>query len=138
MKSALANVKEKELSEVARRLEKSARDGNVEFIMSETPAFLHSLRALVEELASKVEKSVIEAADEDQPYLLEKLSLIKAACETYNKKNAREAIKNLQERVWSQETRELLDTISELLLHSDFGEIVVCVDRFLEKTGSAD
>ena len=50
MKSALLNLGKMYLSAVALRLERSARDGSTEVLVSETPAFISSLRTLLGEL----------------------------------------------------------------------------------------
>ena len=135
MKSALANIGKMELSAVALKLEVSGRDGDTEVIKNETPGFIASLRALVEELAPKKEKSAEDesaAVVEDLPYLREKLLAIKAACEEYDEKTADDAISELKNKTWSQKTKDLLDGISENLLHSDFDLIVEMADKFLE------
>ena len=130
MKSALANIKKMELSAVALKLETSARDGNIELIASETPAFLNSLKTLVEELQPKESESADGANGEDRAYLLGKLSSLKAACEAFGKKAAREIVAELKEKARSQRTKELTEAISEKLLHSDFEEIIAIVDKF--------
>ena len=51
MKGALANVGKKDLSAVALKLEHYAREGSLEQIKAETPAFISALRAFVESIA---------------------------------------------------------------------------------------
>ena len=132
MKSALANIGKMELSAAALKLEASARKGDIGVISSETPAFLSSLRTLVDSLTPKEETTEVVTTDTDQAYLREKLLEVKAACETYNKKNARELIQALREKAWEPPTRKLLETIAEKLLHSDFDEVVICIEKFME------
>jgi CheY-like chemotaxis protein len=67
MKGALANIGKTELSEKARKLETSVRDGDWESVLSETPAFLNSLRGLVEELTPDADPSDVEKRNEDFP-----------------------------------------------------------------------
>ncbi|MCL2479702.1 MAG: ATP-binding protein, partial [Treponema sp.] len=47
IKSALANIGEKELSAFALKLEQAGKQSNIDMIKGETPAFLEALRALV-------------------------------------------------------------------------------------------
>jgi CheY-like chemotaxis protein len=131
MKSALANIGRMGLSSIALKLEMSGRNGNKEVILSETVTFLGLLRALLEELTPKEETTGCETEDEDRAYLLEKLKAIKAACEGYDEKTVDKIIAELREKPWSRPTKELLNTIAEHLLHSDFDELVVVVDSFM-------
>jgi CheY-like chemotaxis protein/HPt (histidine-containing phosphotransfer) domain-containing protein len=141
MKSALANIGKMDLSAVALKLEQLGRNNNIEVITSETPAFLSVLRAFVDEIAphkkneENEEKTGGETADEDRPYLREKLLAIKAACEEYDKNAADDALAELRKKMWSEPTRKLMDAISEHLLHSDFDEVVDAVDKFMEHAG---
>jgi HPt (histidine-containing phosphotransfer) domain-containing protein len=133
IKTALANIGKSELSAFAFKLEVAGRNKNTGIMSSETPAFLNSLRALVEELTPKTEKADSETMDSDRPYLLKKLLEVKAACGEYNEIIANDIITELREKVWAQATKELLGTIAEHLLHSDFDEIVDVVEKFMDK-----
>ena len=133
MKSALANIGNMELSAVALKLETSGRDGDVGVISSETPEFLDSLRALTERLKPKDDEEGAVAEDEDASDLREKLLEVKSACEAYNKKVARDLIKGLRDRTWSRPVKELLETIAESLLHSEFDAIADAVEDYLQK-----
>ena len=130
MKSALANIGKSELSAIASKLETAARDGDIELMKPETMAFTESLRAVVNDLTAKEETKNSETADENKPYLYEKLLAIKAACEDYDVKTLNDAIIQLREKSWSKSTNNLLAAISRYLLNSDFGEIVDVVDKY--------
>ena len=139
MKSALANIKEMELSGVAMKLEAAGREKRFEIIMEETPAFLASLRAFAEKLVpgrGEDDAGGSPAADEDPAFLREKLLTIKAACEEYDEGALEAALSDLKEKAWSQKTNGLLDAIAEHLLHSDFDEIVESIGHFLEQTSA--
>ena len=130
MKSALANIGKMELAAVALKLEKSGKNGDTETIKNETPAFLDSLRDVIECLTLKSETADDEAADdEDSSYLREKLSAIKAACERYDEKSADIILAEMREKTWSRPTKEILKKISGYLLHSDFDEVLKAVDK---------
>ena len=130
MKSALANIKETELSAAALRLEAAGRDENFEIVAAETPGFLRSLSNFVDQLATISENTVIEASDGDQLILNEMLQTIRSACEEYDEITAEEALSELQGSSWPDPARQLLNTIAEYLLHSDFDEIVETIEKW--------
>jgi CheY-like chemotaxis protein len=124
MKSALANIGETRLSAVAFKLEQAGRAGDLAIMMTETPAFLDALRETIEKNISKEDDAdaAKEDSEGDRVYLIEKLLTIQKACEEYNEIAANAALAELGQRKWARSTKELLDTISEYLLHSDFEE----------------
>ena len=137
MKSALANIGRMELSAAAMKLEVSGRSGDTAVIASELPVFIDSLRALVEELSPKNEtessdKEPDSAVTEDVSFLREKLSAIKASCEEYDEATIEKLLAELSEKTWAEPSKELLNSISEHLLHSDFDEIVNIINKYLE------
>jgi HPt (histidine-containing phosphotransfer) domain-containing protein len=132
MKSALANIRENELSVFAGKLEEAGRKRNITEISKETPVFLSALRTVIEKIklnkdsADSTDSADSEAAgnilSDDRIYLLEKLSLIRQSCAEYNKKTAKDALAQLQQKKWPRPVNELLDTLAEHLLHSNFTE----------------
>ena len=131
LKSALANIGQMELSAVALKLEMTARDGNTEVISSETPAFLSSLRTLVDRLMPKEDIAGDTHAEEDVVFLREKLLAVKDASAAYSKRDAKNLMAELKDKKWQKSTKELLDDISEHLLHSDFDEVMTLIDNFI-------
>jgi hypothetical protein len=133
MKSALANIGEKELSSTAFRLEQAGRENNVHVILSETNEFLEKLSRIIMEIKLKVEENEIIEDSEDALILLnEKLEIIKDACSAMDKKAAKNALNKLRENSWSHKTKELLDLISEHLLHSEFDEASVLIEKHIK------
>jgi HPt (histidine-containing phosphotransfer) domain-containing protein len=132
MKSALANMGKMDLSAVALKLEAAGREGKLDIVISETPAFLSSLRDYAEELKPKDEGSSGEISDENKTLLREKLIEIKAACEDYDEDTADKALVELRNTSWPQPVKDLLGTVEEQLLHSDFDEIVDNIEKFME------
>ena len=131
IKSALANVGNLELSSVARRLEQLGRAGDTGRILSETPAFVSSLKAYVKEIAPRRGGGGDAAvSEEDILFLREKLLAIKAAGEEYDTDVAEAALEDLRSFSWPRRTDALLDSLSEMLLHSDFDIIAEAVDKF--------
>jgi len=132
IKSALANIGEIEMSATALKLELAGREGKLEILRAETSAFLSLLKAFVEKLKPRDETAGGgDCADEDKPYLIEKLVLIKKACAVYDKKAANEALAELRKMEWSRRTQNLLGKIAEQLLHSDFDEIKAAINDFI-------
>ncbi|MCL1959954.1 MAG: ATP-binding protein [Spirochaetes bacterium] len=122
MKSALANIGETELSSAARRLEDAGRNKNIDIMIYETPAFLKSLRTVIEKIKPKENYLNSEDINDDSAYLFEKLAAIQRACAEYNKKAAKTALAELQKKTWSRPVGKLLDAIAGHLLHSEFKE----------------
>jgi len=119
MKSALANVGESELSTEALKLEQIGREKNIDLILSSIPAFVKDLNKVIEKL-SPDEEDLNENVD--LAFLQEKLDTIQRACESFDKKTAKEALSELKKRSHSKEIKDLLSKIAEHLLHSEFEE----------------
>ena len=135
MKGALANIGQTDLSAVAAKLETAGREGKFEIISSETSAFLCSLQAYIEEITTRKEASAGVKRNEDKAFLGDQLLAIIAACAVYDATTAHEALAELGNKTWSQQTKELLDIISDQLLHSDFNEIINGINQYIKKTG---
>jgi PAS domain S-box-containing protein len=130
LKSALANIGETKISGFASELEDAGREGNVAFIAERTSAFLSELRALVDKLKSGAEEYG-DVSDEDKAYLHKMLLVVKEACAVYDKKAAKSALAELKQKPLPKKYGELLDTIAEHLLHSDFNEAETACDVYL-------
>jgi len=132
VKSALANMGRLDLSATALRLEMLGRDDNIDALLTDTPGFINSLRDYVDKLKPQDEAPAADAADDDTGLLREKLIIVKSACEEYDEYSSGEALAELSEKTWSPQPREMLDSIAEKLLHSDFDEIVELISAYLE------
>jgi PAS domain S-box-containing protein len=123
LKSALANIGETKLSDFARELEAAGKNKNTAFISEKTKNFLEELRVVVGKLKSISGKhGTGEILNEDMEHLRKTLLLIKDACAAYNVNEATVALKELKQKPWPSPYGELIDTISEHLLRSDFDE----------------
>jgi len=132
-KSSLANIGRLDLSATALKLEQAGRAGDIEVIVSETPAFLDALRTLTAALENEAENAE-GRKEEDTAYLHEKLLLVKTACSQYDENTADELIVLLKQKAWTPPIKELLSEISGHLLHSDFDEVADAIDEFLRCT----
>jgi len=118
MKSALANINEKETSNLAAELENAGKEQNKNKIEAEAPAFIAKLKDII----AKIDEAADQGADADEnpAYLQEQLQIISVACEVYDVESIETALENLKKMKWTKETREFIDKISEYLLFSDF------------------
>jgi len=117
VKSSLGNIGQPVLSEAAYVLEQAGRDEDTGLIVAESPGFLSDLIALLEKIESERED---EAEGDDPEDLQDKLLLIKKMCGDYNRKGALEVISGIKN--CSAETRKVLESVKEHVLHSDFEE----------------
>jgi signal transduction histidine kinase/CheY-like chemotaxis protein len=125
MKSALANVGENELSGEASQLEQAGRDKNIDLILSSIPQFIEGLNKVIEKFSPGEEEgasgeSGVETAD--LAFLQEKLNAIQAACASYDKKSAKDALSELKKLNYNRQIKDQLSAIAEHLLHSEFDE----------------
>ena len=131
MKSALANIGKIELSNTAQSLEQAGREKNMDFILSETPNFINELRTIVEELKPKDSNVIIEDSKESLALLQERLEIISEACSLFDKKTAKDNLNELREKMWSNKIKDMLNSISEHLLHSEFDDAAALIDSYL-------
>jgi len=131
MKSALANIGEQELSSVAHRMEQAGREKDKNVITTEINGFIEKLKAVIEKNKPK-ENNAVEDTEEALALLREKLLVIQKACTAYNKKAAKDALNKLREKTWASNTRKLIDSISEYLLHSEFDDAAAIIDNYIK------
>ncbi|MDR0303816.1 MAG: response regulator [Chitinispirillales bacterium] len=139
MKSALANIGEKEMSASAFALENAGRNGDREFIAANSNKFIDSLLSLIERLSPTRDETDDEAdtdTTEDIEYLIEQLSTVKTACENYDDTAAYATLDLLKEKLWKKETCVALEEIRDaLFLHSDFDDAVERIDKMKVQRG---
>ena len=134
MKSALANIGEQDLSAEAKELEQAGREQNIEFMLAKLPGFLERLSAVKKKLQAKNNANETKSSEDSDISLLKaKLLEIQAACAEYKKKDAKKALTELMERQWQALTKELLCSIDEKLLHSEFEKIIDDISNFFKQ-----
>jgi CheY-like chemotaxis protein len=119
MQDALMNIDETELSNVAQKLEQAVQKRDFALIITETPAFINSLRKMAEKLSAK---SGNEPEDEDLAFLHEKLQIVQTACEARDKQTSKSVLVELKHKTWSRLTKDLLNSIIEQVLKDNFEE----------------
>jgi CheY-like chemotaxis protein len=129
MKNVLANIKEAELSAVARKLEQAGNERNMELITEETPAFVTALKSLIDKYRPADNDAAAETSAEDMVYLRDKLLAIKTACEAFDVSAAKKALDELRQKSWPHYVNETLDEISVHLLHSAFKKAAAAAEN---------
>jgi len=135
MKTALANVGEIELSALAERLEQAGWRNETDVISSETSDFISKLRATVIRFTPPEESAEsLAAEDGDYTFLRQQLSVIKEACDIFDKKKAKDAVAVLRQKKWLPEINELLSEVAEKLLSGDLESVENIINLIVKKT----
>jgi CheY-like chemotaxis protein len=134
LKSALANIDKD--PETAKKLEAAASANDMETVYSHTPDFIKYVDAVMTELAPP---EICETTTDSNLELLKsQLNIISYACELYDKKTARNALKILNNENWSKETTAFLSELEAKLLRSEFEEIIEMVNNLMYKKGGGN
>jgi len=122
MKSALANIGEKDASLMAASLEKAGKSGDMEFISANTNGFIQTLEALISKFSTaENDKANDDSITEDTAYLSELMQILKTACENYEVDKAYAILDELNKKQWKSSTIKLLEDIHDaLFISSDF------------------
>ena len=134
MKSALANIGEKQLSYAALGLEHAGENGETSVIAKETSGFMNMLRSLLEKIRlSKTDgmSSSAEISSEDKDFLRDKLNSIKTACEKLELKDAKAALGELNQKTWPGKINDIINEISMNLLRGEYPKVVSVVDKMM-------
>jgi len=121
MKSALYNIGRMQLSDEASKLEQAGRKNDLKTIADDTPSFIEHLTEVVKQL-ERDDVSLVHQDEEDILFLQEQMRIIYDACESFEINEAKKAVKELFNKNYSKEIKEILHDISEHLLSSDFDE----------------
>ena len=133
MKSALANVGEKELSACAAKLEQAGREKDTDMISAHTPIFLDRLQAVVLKLTPHESKERADVLGEgDGELLAESMHAVKTACLGFDKRSIKEILTELRQKTWPQEIEQLLGEMSGQLLDGDFSEVSHTAETIME------
>ena len=130
MKSALANINETSLSAEAAALEHVGREKDINLILSGLPPFLEKLNTVIKKLEPKEDAAKTDNTG-DNKFLEEKLLAVKEACESLDKKTAKDTLAEIRKKTWPSSVSEQLSVISVHLLHSEFDEAIQVIDDCL-------
>ena len=122
IKSSLWNIGESSIAGLADKLEKAARENDMDVIKSSAPGFTGELRALLDKIELKRGADSANQAnlDENIEELRDKLQTLQEMCADYDRKGALDTLAKIN--CYSKETKAVLDVIMEYVLHSDFEE----------------
>jgi len=57
---------------------------------------------------------------------------IKNASDAYDKKTVKNTLNELKEKIWSHKTKELMNSIADHLLHSEFDEVSALAESYIK------
>jgi CheY-like chemotaxis protein/HPt (histidine-containing phosphotransfer) domain-containing protein len=120
IKSALTNIGETELSDIALKLEEAGRSKNIDIISSGTPVFINALKAAIIKYQPPEEALSEDINNDNIEYLCAKLVNIKDACLQFDVKTAKNNLKELKQKTWMYQINDNLEMICKHILHSDF------------------
>ena len=136
MKSAFANIGEKELSDSALRLEHAGDKREISAILAETPGFINLLKLFLKKIKSPKKGDSAggneEISDDDMDFLRSKLNLIKTACETLKIKDAKSALIELKQKTWPGKISDVINEISMYLLRGEYLKVATAIDTAFE------
>ena len=134
IKSALANIGEKQLSDTALKLELAAQqaakdNGELTRMSAEANNFLNALKDYLERIKPAETNDNEEVSDDDKIFLKEKLNEIKTACGKLLIKDAKKTLIELKQKTWSKKINEMLNEISMYLLRGEFEKAENAADK---------
>jgi CheY-like chemotaxis protein len=134
MKSNLATVGEKAMSEKAAQLEKAGKAGDADYIEQNAEFFCEDLQNLAERIGRKLAADAPKvAADyvEDSAFLNESLTKLAIACDNYDMDTIDLLLAALNDRQWTDSTSEFIRAVSENILVSDYDIAVAAINAKL-------
>jgi HPt (histidine-containing phosphotransfer) domain-containing protein len=133
MKSALANINEWELSDMAHKLEMAGMKPDIGIMSAETSELINALKSLTVKFKQAKEANDFEISGTDLIFLHEKLSEIKTACAAFNVNTVKAALNDLRQMKWPDHVETVLDDISSHILHSKFNKAAEIADNAAKK-----
>jgi CheY-like chemotaxis protein len=133
IKSALYNIGETDLSELAYDLESSGRKGDSATIVATTPTLIWELKAVVLKAEAELKsgdsrKSKGTLGDED---FRERLAQVKQACDNYSRKLALNLIAEIEAYTLDSPASEVLEKIKNYVLNTDFEEAATEIQKYM-------
>ncbi|MDR0983960.1 MAG: response regulator [Ruminococcus sp.] len=122
IKSACANIGEKECSRLAEELELAAKENNLKYVMQNYPSFEKLLKKIILKLTPAEDeiKKIVNKIDIDE--IKKYMTAICKACDEYDSDRAMGILSELQQVRLTKELRDFFFKIHNDVLHSDFEE----------------
>jgi signal transduction histidine kinase/FixJ family two-component response regulator len=131
LNTALADIGEIDLAGFASILEQAGLKRDISLIMGKSPLFFNDLRAALNKIRPKREKSGAEKID--RAFLGEQLRAILTACEANDLKSAKAAIIALNKKTWPRHVKDQINSITEYLMNGNMAAVVSAAKK-LENT----
>ena len=132
IKSAFANIGEKQLSDAALALEQAGHKGETSVITAKTPEFMHALRSFRQK-ARPLDRGSGAASGEISPdnkvFLRNKLDEVKTSCGKLMIKEAKAALAALKKKPWPPKISDIINEISLYLIRGEYAKAVSAVDK---------
>jgi len=135
MKSALANVGEKRLSDFALKLEQSAsqlaagNDSQADAVTSDGYKFVSELQGFLEKNRPARINENIEISEDEKIFILNKLDEIKTACGKLIVKDVKTALEEVKQKTWPLELNEIINIISIHTIRGEYTSVESAADR---------
>jgi PAS domain S-box-containing protein len=123
MKSALANLGERELSAMAYRLEEAGNREDMEAIAEEVQVFVNSLRVIVDKFKLEQQSGDRQYSQEDAAFLKEKVKKILYACDEIDIPAAKSAVADMKQKTWPPDISAGIDEITNHLLRGNLDQV---------------
>jgi signal transduction histidine kinase/DNA-binding response OmpR family regulator len=120
MKSAAANVGEREVSETAKTVELAAKDNDNNTVAKELPDLLNMLTRILDKPDTEQHNPVTVKANIPEEIQRELLISVAQCCREYDESGATTIIAEIREYELSVGIQMLLQTIEDYLLHAEF------------------
>jgi len=136
MKSALANIDKKQMSNQALELEKASRNREMDTIISNTPVFMDDLYSLLNIMEQSIKTENNDISNDDLVLFRGKLGEIKQAYAALDVKGAKAVLNELKEKNWTSDINKIISEISVYLLRGEFSKIeavLIEADELLSK-----
>jgi len=123
MKSALANIDKKQMSNQALELEKASRNREMDIIILNTPAFIDDLYSLLGIMEQSIKTESNDITNDDLVLFRNKLDEIREAYSALDVKGAKAVLNKLKEKNWTSDINKIISEISVYLLRGEFSKI---------------
>jgi len=131
LKSALANINEMQLSNIALRLEQAAKNAGTAVLSAETPGFMNMLKTLLVKIKKPEthDENSQTVSDDDKKFLRDKLNEIKKACDKLVVKDAKAALSELKRKTWPSKINGIIEEITLYLVRGEYSKVASAAQK---------
>ena len=131
IKGALASLGDSELYDTARVLEEACRDNDLHAVRNGLPPFYDKLHMLLNKIEPKNDD---QNTYEDPENIITLLNEIKNMCSDHNRRGALSTINEIVN--CSYKTKTFVNTLKELVLHSEYEEAETVIESYINELKS--